>query len=220
MPDLERFDPFKLYRKHIGQDPRIEIPALAVGGAMAGRALSGGVTKLAMRLLFADLAPEKRADLMSRLDHSKIKTLGTIAGALLGGGYGAMKHMDTGMGLKGMFKSISDPGYYNKNQDRDIFRDEGRREKLDNMSYQSKESPFEMNPLKKFASLGTDPFDREVIPIRHSMRLMENDRYLDAAQRQFTSDIIYGADNSSSGLTSKHNLARSAVKMGIGFGAA
>jgi hypothetical protein len=201
----DTFNPFKRYydiEKHI--NPGV--------GAFVGGAIGGGIgyygskhlVNLAIRLMFANLPKDKRAEIVSQVQNNpRLARIGGTIGAIGGMYFGGARDFDTS-NWKGFVRSLYDKDYWKTKKPLEQ-RLADFRKKIQSGWYTSKQGSV------------VGGYNSSIIPISQSLDLIDDDRFLNPYQKNVTADLIFGAENKDSGLTSGKNLTRSAIKAGIGF---
>jgi len=201
--------------KTVHSDPRLAIPAGGAIGYAAGKYGSRMLGSLILNLAFSSKDPRMKQQIMQTLGGATgmggIEQPAAIIGSLAGMFVAGQPRADVRHGTLNFLKSISDPKYWSKN---DNFL--AQRLKKQRVPKKFKSSLFD--PMsQKVGSGGFIDFEKETIPVSASLSYVSADPFLDPMAKVHTEDIISGAENSTSGLISKRQLAQSAIRLGAGF---
>lgn len=206
---VEKTNPFKAAGKlRDSMNPGTKIALGTAAGAAAGYTMTPALANMIIGLMFLNRSEEERARIYEMVsNNSRLRGIGTFIGAIGGGVLGGGLDLDFRNGWEGVKNSLKENDYFLKN--RPNYLQERTNKQLanrDRIWYTSKQ-----------ASEFNDPYYQEIIPIRNSLDILTNDAYLKPYQRRAAADLIYGAENKDTGLTSGKKLTRSALKAGIGF---
>jgi len=219
--------PFQAYKQTIGATPFGESAFLGTAGALTGYYGAPLLSRFLIKRLMPFRSPAERAELEDEFNNSpdaKSNRL-MLAGALgLAGAALPMQNLDFSSGIGGVAKSGFDPNYYKKNPHIAKTRADAARAANTNKPYKSLSRMFQSGRqpmMQKQHSLGfQDAFAAERVPISYSMDLINGDPFLTLPEKEFTNMLLEGAEGSNSGLVSGKDLAGSAIRSGVGFGAA
>jgi len=202
---INKANPMKLFYR--AQEKLGPVGGAAVGGVLGG--LGGyygskALTNMAISLMFANKAPEERARIMESVKgNERLSRIGSIMGALGGVYFGGGRDLDFGDWDK--FKtSLRDPEYWKSKG--------SLPDRVDKYNTKIHDKWYNSKLASEFGG-----YTSEIIPIKNSLDLIENDIFLDPYQKRTTSNLIFGAENKDSGLTSGQKLTRSAMTAGIAF---
>lgn len=206
--DTERFsnkiDPFKTIHKATDRLSTGEKTLLAgAAGGAAGYYGSKALSNFIISLLFANKSYEERKELLERVSRdnrlNKLTALiGGAAAAYFAGGRDLK--FDNWDNFKNSFKNreyLKSPEAYKKYTD-------NLNSSLRGEWYNSK-------------TAGDNMYMEDNIPIKTSLRLVDEDLFLNPFEKSVTGSLIYGAENKDSGLTSGKKLTDSAIRAGVGF---
>lgn len=214
------------WNKNVSQHPMRQLAALGVGGAVLGAAAPDAILK-ALIYLTNIRNPAKRKGLIDALNSSGTKglTATRIAlGTLLGGAgvaYTTAQHADPHGGTEGFFKSMTDPKYYQKNPQALQARTKSLEDFRKDIDNTFMEDPYQDGRRHKKIAAAFDAeamFAKDRIPLSSAINFINEDPFLTLSQKDLTSGILQGAENSNTGLVSGASVARSAVHAGIGAG--
>jgi hypothetical protein len=219
--------PIQAYKRTIGSRPLLESAVLGTTGALAGYYGTPLVSRFLINKLMAFKSPQEREALINEFNNSKDAegNRRLLAGALGVAGMALpLQNMDFSSGFGNALKSGVDSDYYKKNPHITGRRADAAREKSTQGSYKSLSRYFQSGRkpfMQKQHSLGfQDNFAAERVPISYSMDLINGDPFLTLPEKEFTNVLLEGAESSSSGMVSGKDLASSAIRSGVGFGAA
>lgn len=204
--------------KTVYNDPRLAIPAGGAIGYAAGKYGSRALGTLILNLAFSSKDPALKQQIMKTLGGANgmggIEQPAAVMGALAGMFAAGQPKADIKHGTFNFFKSISDPKYWSKNEN--FLAQKLQSQRSSRAGKRFKSSLFD--PMsQKIGSTGFIGFEQEAIPVSASLRYVAEDTYLDPMLKRHTEDIISGAENTTSGLISKRQLAQSAIRLGAGF---
>jgi len=149
--------------------------------------------------------PEGRAEVIRNLSN---------LGGVLGAGMGAVKHLDTTSGLRGAFKSLTQPNYYQNNP---VALQLQKKKALDAVkNLKSTAVPYFSGRTKTAAQDFEQGFHQNTVPIATSVDLIQRDPFLSLGQKEAVSGL-FRAEGKDVGMTSGQKLTRAALRAGVGM---
>ncbi|MHC4617935.1 MAG: hypothetical protein ACYTEQ_09300 [Planctomycetota bacterium] len=216
------------YEKTVGANPIVEALTLGAAGALVGHHGS----KAGLRGIDKALGISSE-DTQTSLEggvFGDVQTVATLFGSAVGMIYAANKHGDFRSGMGGFAKSMTTPGYWDKNPEAlrrarqaGYLKGYGilgpKRYERRHYGTGSGRMSQKYGSEKEAFVFGGE-FTKETIPVHQSTNIIKEDPYLTWRQKDFTSGIVDSAEGGGgSGLTSGRQVAQSAVHAGVGFGA-
>jgi len=214
----------RAYHDYVGSKPIIEAPVLGALGAATGYYGAGFVIPKLLKVLMAGKTEQEKADMMKEYESENteglLRNLLGVAGGAAGVGYSLNKHLDLKGGLKGAFDSLSDQNYWSRPEVRERVN-AARDSRMAALRYTPQRTYSSGRSLAKQASLEYSSvwapnMEQERVPIAQSLTLIQRDPFLTLPQKDVTTAVLEGAEDSDSGLTSGKKLMRSAVQLGVG----
>jgi hypothetical protein len=206
----------KNYQKHIGSRPIAESLLL---GSLLGYGAYKGAPYIARPLMKAfmpgasdrevehALADAKRDGRLG--DVAKIMGLGAgAAGAL----YPAVKSTNFSGSAGDAVRSYLGRDFYSQDEPAAKYQRAAHRKAVLDRSRQQKQ---DVPDFYKFSSF-QDPLVGTNIPISYSLDLLSQDPFLRAPEKEIASSLVQGSGEDS-GLTTGQNIARTALRAGVGF---
>ena len=221
------------YGKTIGKWPLAEGAVLGGLGGVGGYYGSQVMARKILDMLLKGKSPaEREAELRRLREDGTLDMIAKVSaglGAAAGIGYVAQKHMDTNRGFRGAVGSILDPSYYNRNAKSTLAAEKEKSKAAvaeAGKAYTPLVSTFSSGRkyqpgLQKAGSYGMHEgiaFSKDRVPIAASVDLIKGDPFLSLPQKDITTMMLEGAENSTSGLVSGKSLMRTAIQAGVGAG--
>jgi len=206
--DINVGAPLEAYHNVAGKRPWLN--SLLMGSGLAAGGYYGAQKLLPRGGRFGVSDPKNRRDVALRI----AALLGTAGAA-----YPLLTGLDTS-GKGSAVGSLTDPDYWDKHPETSK-ADYDRTQKSiagDTWDYEDMDFTRGAGMEKEYA--WDAPYMGERIPASVAMDLLGNDRYLDNSQKSLTVGILNDAEEGRSGLISGKDITRSAVRAGVGYGAA
>jgi hypothetical protein len=212
------------YRKNLADSPAKASVVQGAGLGALGYAGAGIAAPMIVKLMTHAMRmdPATRASVMKNFKGDSLKRIQMATAAIMGltgAAYPLMTRSDGRPGKK--LNSIFSGDHWDKNPE--------RANQLYNQSIQDDANedwdmdvPFQRG-VEKTGAFGDwdSPFLKEKIPVAAVQQYLSNDAYLSGGQKGMMHTIVDDASNGKrSGLISGKDLARGAVRVGVGYGAA
>lgn len=190
--------PFRAYSRSIGSTPYAEVPFLGAASGLAGY-YGGGALSDRFIDAIADRTEGADPERVARTKQYTRAGLGGLA-ALLAGLYAYRKHAQTP-------------------EDHAA----AAQKRIDSVPLADWGSPASSYPFSfgrgKEAS-ASDPFARNIIPVNQTLDTLHADPYLNLDQKQLVSGLVGYAPKDTYNNTSGRGIVRTALGLGVDFGAA
>ena len=230
------------YEKYIGRVPAMEASVLGTAGSVLGYHGSGFIAERMARALTAGMSPSQKAAEMRRLERDgtldKIRGWGGTLGGGLGLAYVLGQKGDFSNGVSGLWKSMNDPKY-SKTPESQAVRKKNETDQIQGATYDADRTYeksasadiddytgtladlIEDTLMDKEASYSMhDGYSNDRIPIDYTTDLLVHNPFIELKQKSQAINILQDAEPADSGLTTGQHILTSAVKAGVGYGAA